>query len=308
MASGFAPVDLCMRRALAGVAFSGVDAMEWPDGGVGYRQVTRHVATNTPVLVTNELWQFAVVPAGTVCAEVGTSREAIAVLNFRPEPRSLTTLLFSSQRGSEGLVGVLGALSDRACGTCPAGTLDIRAVHASLASAGERLELSINYNTDPTTGPGLVNVIFATNVPYGGTAPVGGTGFDCDNAWWLASQLPEEETVQFAARAVGGGDVDVARSERVPLKGQLLRRSRMASLFFTGDGTPQSPPEFVLCYEGALDAGMNVCDNVPALARDAGAADAGQVDASVTDDVDVADAAAPTDASTWGDALIGDPR
>lgn len=287
MASGFGHVDLCMRRALAGVAFSNVDAMEWPSAGVGYRQVTQHVDTNTPVLVTNELWQFAVVPEGTVCAEVGTSREPLAVLNFRPEPRSLTTLLFSSQRGSAGLVGVLGALTDRPCGTCPAGTLDVRAVHASLASAAERLELSINYNTDPSTGPGLVNVIFATNVPYGGTAPVGGTGFDCDNAWWLASLLPEEERVQFAARAVGGGDVDVARSERVPLKGQLLRRSHMATLFFTGDGTPTSPPEFVLCYEGAHDAGMNVCDNVQALPMDAGARDAGtagEVDAAAEPD------------------------
>jgi hypothetical protein len=266
MAVGLGTVDLCMRRQLSDDPFSAVPANDWPAVGVGYARVSQHIAINSPVLASNDRWQFVLVPHETDCAAASNPGVAVASLTVNIDPQSQSTLLLTSEIGIDGRVfGTLGLLSDQACTTCTANTLDIRAVHASLGAAADRVALSINYSL-PARGPAsFVNVLFANNIPYGQTAPVGGAGYDCDTAWRGAADLPGTYTVQIAAQTVS--DEVLARSERVVLKGELLLRYRMATVFFLGgDGVRTPPPEFVLCYEGARDAGMTVCDRIAATA------------------------------------------
>jgi hypothetical protein len=296
MAANLGAVDVCMRRQNSDAPYAPVPFNEWPAGGVGYAMVSQHFALNSQVVTPNDRWQFALVPHGADCATAATLGGAIASLTVNIGPQSQSTLLFTSEFGGDGRVfGLLGLLSDQACTTCPANTLDVRAVHASLGSSGERINLSINYSL-PSSPLSFVNVLFASNIPYGQTAPVGGAGFDCDTAWRGAAELPPTYSVQFAAQSVS--DDVLARSERVGLKADLLLRSRMATVFFLGgDGVRTPTPEFVLCYEGARDAGMTVCDRIAATAvprmvnTDAGASqDAADghvepVDAAIDDDV-----------------------
>ncbi len=295
MAAGLGAVDLCMRRQGIDGPYSPVPSNEWPTAGIGYAMVSQHLALNSPVIAPNDRWQFALVQHGSDCATAVTGNVASLTVNIGPQSQS--TLLFTSDFGSDGRVfGLLGLLSDQTCTNCPANTLDVRAVHAALGAAGERITLSINYSLPPPSPLQFVNVIFASNIPYGQTAPVGGAGFDCDPAWRGAADLPAPYSVQFAAQTVS--DDVLARSDRVGLKGDLLLQSRMATVFFlAGNGVPTPAPEFVLCYEGARDAGMTVCDRIPAtavprhVAADAGGAqDAADVpidpiDAAMDDDV-----------------------
>ena len=297
MAAGLGPVGLCMRRQNSEGPYAPLPANNWPSTGVGYAMVSQHFSLNSPVVSPNDRWQFALVPQGTDCASASVAGGAIASLTVNVNPQSQSTLLFTSEYGGDGrLFGVLGLLSDQACTTCPTSTLDVRAVHASLGAAGERINLSINYSLPSSSPLSFVNVFFANNIPYGQTAPVGGAGFDCDTAWRGAADLPAMYSVQLAAQAVSE-DV-LARSDRVGLKGDLLQRSRMATVFFLGgDGVRTPAPEFVLCYEGAHDAGMTVCDRIPAtavprpvatdagIAQDASDAHVEPVDAVVDDDV-----------------------
>lgn len=266
MAAGLGAVDLCMRRQDADAPYAPVLPPDWPAGGVGYASVSQHVALNSRVVLANDRWQFALVPHGADCAAASTPGGAIASLTVNIDPQGQSTLLFTSEFGGDGRVfGLLGLLSDQTCTSCPSNTLDVRAVHASLGASGERVNLSINYSLPQPNPLPFVNVLFASNIPYGQTAPVGGAGFDCDTAWRGAAALPATYSVQIAAQAVSE-DV-LARSERVALKGDLLLRSRMATVFFLGgDGVRTPAPEFVLCYEGARDAGMTVCDRIPATA------------------------------------------
>ncbi|MDB4932639.1 MAG: hypothetical protein JWM10_5123, partial [Myxococcaceae bacterium] len=296
MALGIPSVDLCMRRATGDAPFAPVQANDWPAGGVAYATVSQHVSLNGQVAAANDRWHFALVPHGTDCAAAATAGVPVATLTVTVDPQSQSTLLFTSEVRSDGRVfGLLGLLSDQACTTCPANTVDVRAVHASLGASADRINLSINYGL-PSPGPmAFVNVLFANNISYGQTAPVGGAGYDCDTAWRAAAALSDAYTVQFAAEAVST-DV-LARSERVGLKVDLLLRSRMATVFFIGgDGVRTPAPEFLLCYEGARDAGMTVCDRIAAAAvprpvvGDAGApADAvdapAEADAGPEDDV-----------------------
>jgi hypothetical protein len=290
MALGLPAVDLCMRRATGDAPYAPVQSNDWPAGGVGYATVSQHVALNGQVAAANDRWHFAVVAHGTDCAAAATPGAAIATLTVTVDPQSQSTLLFTSELRSDGHVfGLLGLLSDQACTTCPSNTLDVRAVHAALGASSERVNLSINYALPAPSPMAFVNVLFASNIPYGQTAPVGGSGYDCDTAWRAAAALPASYTVQFAAEAVST-DV-LARSDRVGLKVDLLLRSRMATVFFIGgDGVRTPAPEFVLCYEGARDAGMTVCDRIAAtavprpVAGDAGApADAADAPAEVVD-------------------------
>lgn len=287
MAAGLGPVDLCMRRSGAAtylpVRFNG-----WPESGVAYGTVSAHVPLNSPVMPPNDRWQFALVPHGADCSTTAVATQTVTV-----DPLTQSTLLFTSEVTTDGrLFGLLGLLSDQVCTTCPA--IDVRAVHASFAASSERIDLSINYNLPPSSPESFVNVFFATNVSYGQTAPVGGAGFDCDTAWLAAANLPQTYTVQFAALNVSG-DI-LARSSRVALKSDLLLRSHMATLFFLGgDGGRTGPPEFVICYEGAREAGMTTCDRIPASAPEHQSSDAGAAtlvgdggagaDAAVDDDV-----------------------
>lgn len=297
MAAGLGPVRLCMRRQNSDGPYAPLPANDWPSVGIGYAMVSQHFPLNSPVTSPNERWQFALVPHGTDCASAAVAGGAIASLTVNVNPQSQSTLLFTSEYGGDGRVfGLLGLLSDQACTTCPTSTLDVRAVHASLGAAGERINLSINYSLPPASPQPFVNVLFASNIPYGQTAPVGGAGFDCDTAWRGAADLPATYSVQLAAQAVSE-DV-LARSDRVLLKGDLLQRTRMATVFFLGgDGVRTPSPEFVLCYEGEHDAGMTVCDRIPATAiprpvatdastgQDASDAHVEPVDAVVDDDV-----------------------
>lgn len=264
MAVGLGAVDVCMRRQNSNVPFAPVPSNEWPAAGVGYALVSQHFALDSRVVTTNDRWQFSLVPHGAGCAS--PTAVAVASLTVNISPQSLSTLLFTSEFGADGRVfGVLGLLSDQTCTYCPSNTLDVRAVHASLGSSTERVNLSINYSLPPPGPQPFVNVLFANNIPYGQTAPVGGAGFDCDTAWRGAADLPSNYSVQFAAQGVAE-DV-IARSERVGLKAHLLLQSRMATVFFAGgDGVRTPGPEFVLCYEGARDAGMTVCDRLAATA------------------------------------------
>ena len=291
MAAGFGVVDLCMRRNTGTGNFAVVRASEWPGSGVAYGAVSQHVSLNAQVVVPNERWQFAVVPKGTDCARV-TTINAIATLNGQLGPQSLSTLLLTAETASDGRsVGVLGLLSDQACTSCPANTLDVRAVHASTAAAADRIDLSINYNLPPRDPAGFVNVLFASDIPYGQTAPVGGAGFDCDTAWFGATRLPAGYSVQFGAQAVAGESL--ARSARWLLKDDLLQQSRMATVFFVGGTDPvAAPPQFVICYEGARDGGMTTCDRVSATAstRPADAGADAIVDAPDATPADVGDA------------------
>ena len=295
MAAGLGSVDLCMRRQNVEGPYTPVPSNEWPTAGLGYATVSQHLALNSPVVAPNDRWQFALVPHGTDCATAVTGNIASLTVNIGPQSQS--TLLFTSDFGSDGRVfGLLGLLSDQTCTNCPANTLDVRAVHASLGAAGERINLSINYSLPPPSPLPFVNVLFASNIPYGQTAPVGGAGFDCDPAWRGAADLPAPYSVQFAAQTVS--DDVLARSDRVGLKGDLLLQSRMATVFFLGgDGVHTPAPEFVLCYEGARDAGLTVCDRIPATAvprpvgtdggasQDAADVPVDPVDAAVDDDV-----------------------
>lgn len=293
VAAGLGPVDLCMRRTGGGAPYAPVISSDWPDQGVSYGTVSQHVALNLPVTAPNDRWQFALVARGADCVTAAP----VATHSVTVEPSSVSTLLFTSEVASDGRTfGLLGLLNDQHCTTCPSNTLDVRAVHAALGASAERIDLSINYSLPPSP-ESFANVVFATNVSYGQTAPVGGAGFDCDPAWRVAADLPPGYSVQFAALNVSGDTL--ARSDRVALKADLLLRTRMATLFFLGgDEGRSAPAEFVLCYEGARSDGMTVCDRIRATAvpRPAGA-DAGpaslthdasaseNVDASVDDDV-----------------------
>ena len=295
MAASLGPVDLCMRRQGADTPYAPVPPNDWPTGGATYAMVSQHVAIDSRGADTRERWQFALVAHGSDCATAATPGVAVASLTVNIDPQSQSTLLFTSEAGGDGRVfGLLGLLSDQTCTTCPTSTLDVRAVHAAFGASAERVNLSINYSLPPSSPVPFVNVLFANNIPYGQTAPVGGAGYDCDTAWRGAADLPATYTVQLAAQAVSE-DV-LARSERVTLKGDLLLRSRMATVFFLGggDGVRAPEPEFVLCYEGARQAGMTVCDRIRAtavprpLVGDAGAphdaGDAGVEPADATDD------------------------
>jgi hypothetical protein len=261
--------------------------------------VSQHFSLNSQVVSSNDRWQFALVARGIDCSTVSALGGAIALLTVNIDPQSRSTLLLTSDFGGDGRVfGLLGLLSDPPCTTCPNNTLDVRAVHASLGASRERINLSINYNVPPPGPLPFVNVLFASNIPYGQTAPVGGAGFDCDTAWRSAAALPPTYSVQLAAQTVS--DEVLARSDRVGLKTDLLLRSRMATVFFLGgDGVRTPGPEFVLCYEGARDAGMTVCDRIPATAvprpvvPEAGVA---------TDATDVL--VEPTDATADDDVLL----
>ena len=299
MAAGVGAVDLCMRRHGSEAPFARVASNEWPAAGVGYAMVSQHVSLNSQVASANDRWQFALVPRGADCAAATALAGALATLTVNVDPQSQSTLLLTSEWGADGrIIGVLGLLSDPRCTTCPGNTLDVRAVHASLGASRDRISLSINYSVPPPGPVPFVNVLFASNIPYGQTAPVGGAGFDCDPAWRGAADLPPSFSVQLAAQAVSE-DV-IARSDRVGLKGDLLQRSRMATVFFVGgDGVRTSGPEFVLCYEGIRDAGMTVCDRIPATTVPRPAATDGGVAA------DAGDARSdPGDGATEGDVLL----
>ena len=294
MAASLGAVDLCMRRQGADTPYAPVPPNDWPTGGAAYAMVSQYVAINSRGAATRERWQFALVAHGSGCATAAMPGVAVASVTVNIDPQSQSTLLFTSEVGGDGRVfGLLGLLSDQTCTICPTSTLDVRAVHAAFGASAERVNLSINYSLPPSSPVPFVNVFFANNIPYGQTAPVGGAGYDCDTAWRGAADLPATYTVQLAAQAVSE-DV-LARSERVTLKGDLLLRSRMATVFFLGgDGVRTPEPEFVLCYEGARHAGMTVCDRIRAtalprpVAGDAGApadaSDAGVKPADATDD------------------------
>jgi len=263
MAVGHGAVDLCMRRN-NGAPYAPVISNDWPDQGVGYGMVSQHVALNLPVTAPNDRWQFALVPRGADCtAAGGDAGVAIATHSVTIDPQSESTLLFTAEVTNDGrLLGLLGLLNDQPCTTCPSNTIDVRAIHAAFGASAERVDFSINYSLPPSYPAPFVNVFFATNVSYGQTAPVGGAGFDCDPDWRVAAGLPLAYSVQFAALNVSS-DI-LARSDRVALKTELLLRSRMATLFFLGGNAAHpAPPEFVLCYEGARNAGMTVCDRIP---------------------------------------------
>jgi hypothetical protein len=226
MALGLPAVDLCMRRATGDAPFAPAQSNDWPAGGIGYARVSQHVPLNGQVAGANDRWHFALVAHGTDCAAAATPGVAVATLTVTVDPQSQSTLLFTSELRSDGHVfGLLGLLSDQTCTTCPPNTLDVRAVHASFGASSERVNLSINYALPAPSSMAFVNVLFANNIPYGQTAPVGGAGYDCDTAWRAAAGLPASYTVQLAAEAVST-DV-LARSERVGLKIDLLLRSRM---------------------------------------------------------------------------------
>ena len=291
MAAGFGVVDLCMRRNTGSGTYAAVGSAAWPATGVGYASVSQHVPMNTQVTLPNDRWQFIVVPKGADCTRA-SAVTALASLNAQIDPQSLSTLLLTAETTTDGRrVGVLGLLSDQTCTSCPPNTLDVRAIHASLAASADRIDLSINYTLPPRDPAGFVNVLFANDIPYGETAPVGGAGFDCDTAWFGAVQLPAGYSVQFGAQAVAGNAL--ARSARWSLKDDLLRQSRMATVFFVGGVDPAlQPPQFIVCYEGARDAGMTACDRIGAT-RVAPPPDAA---------VDAGDAAAdaPADAGDGG--------
>lgn len=292
MASRFGAMTLCMRHGAG--PFTAVGDPRWPAAGVAEAQISARVETTTEVTQQNESWQFAVLPVGSSCAEVSAQSPGAASLTAQLDPGDRITLLFSSELSSQGrLVGVLGLLQDKVCTSCPDNSYDIRAVHAAFGASRARLEFAIDYVT-PDGEPSLVNVFFAQNVGYGSTSPTGDRGFDCDSAWYLGAMLPPSSLVGLSAFEVGGEAV--ASSERFHLKGSRLAATRLATVFFRGDWVDRwEEPEFVLCYEGAQDAGLTVCDRIPATAvrhADAGAPDAG--DAPPTD--------AHSDASTSMDA------
>lgn len=275
MASRFGAMTLCMRRGAGG--YSAVSDPRWPAGGIAEAQISARVETNATVTEQNESWQFAVIPMGASCAEVSAQSPGAASLTAQLDPGDRITLLFSSELSSQGrLVGVLGLLQDKVCTACPDHSYDIRAVHAAFGASRARLEFAIDYVT-PDGEPSLVNVFFAQNVGYGSTSPTGDRGFDCDSAWYLGAMLPPSSLVGLSAFEVGGEAV--ASSERFHLKGSRLAATRLATVFFRGDWVDRwEEPEFVLCYEGSQDAGLTVCDRIPATAvrhADAGAPDAG---------------------------------
>ncbi|MEZ4394680.1 MAG: hypothetical protein R3A48_26705 [Polyangiales bacterium] len=292
MASRFGAMTLCMRHGAGG--YTAVRDPRWPAAGIAEAQISARFETNAVVTEQNESWQFAVIPVGSSCAEVTAQSPGAASITAQLDPGDRITLLFSSELSSQGrLVGVLGLLQDKVCTACPDNSYDIRAVHAAFGASRARLEFAIDYVT-PDGEPSLVNVFFAQNVGYGSTSPTGDRGFDCDSAWYLGAMLPPSSLVGLSAFEVGGDAV--ASSERFHLKGSRLAATRLATVFFRGDWVDRwEEPEFVLCYEGAQDAGLTVCDRIPATAvrhADAGAPDAR--DAPPTD--------APPDAPTPMDA------
>lgn len=304
MAPGFGAVQLCMRRTSL-QSWSAVASTDWPARGVSYAEVSQHVALNQRVTTTNEAWQFALVPLGTGCNTINVRAPALATWVAQLDPQKLFTLVFTTSYERDGTrVGVLGLLDDKTCTDCASLNIDVRAVHASVGASTQRINLAISYHVPLGVGPD-VNQLFAMSVPYGGTATVGGLGYECDSAWWLGASLPVGYPIQLSAFMVGGDPI--VRSERVSVKANLLRQSRMATVFFAGaepGATP--PPEFVLCYEGTVDAGMTQCDRIATMAvADAGVVDAAAPDA-VTPDVpvsqqdafvadDVVDATVPLD-------------
>ena len=303
MASGFGPVQLCMRRNTLESPYAAAGDVFWPAGGLAYLEVSPHIVTNDRVTQANDAWQFAVIRAGAECGALGLTTVPLAAVSVRLNPRDHATVLFTSQPTVEGgVVGALGFFPDRVCPECPAGSVDVRAVHASLGASIDRLSFAISYTTPPDFSVPAVNVFFANNVPYGGTAFTGDDGFDCDTAWWSAALLPDDYTVHFSVRALGGGEI--ARSAPYALQSESLRRSRAATLFFAGDPpgpgtTPATAQRFVLCYEGNPQEGALGCVAIP---LNPPAADAGP-DAAADATADAAaDAALSPDATPSLDA------
>ncbi|MBL8603825.1 MAG: hypothetical protein JNK72_18000 [Myxococcales bacterium] len=277
MAVGFGPVTLCERRNVQGYYYAAVSDESWPLSGLQYLQVSQPAPTNTRVQSVGEPWQFAVVPAGQDCSQVERTLTPLASVSVRVDPRSHATLVLTSQPTVEGgMVAALGFLPDRACAECPQGSVDIRAVHASLGANADRLSFAIRYNTPPDFPVPMVNVFFANNVPYGSTAITGGQGYECDTAWWSATNLPTGYPIQFSVRALGGGEV--AQSIAYLLKPLALRASRLATLFFAGThDDPLRPLTFVLCYDGVSASGLTSCETIatatnslPSARNDAG--------------------------------------
>lgn len=307
MASGYRHVALCMRRATG--AYAPVSAPTWPGQGIDEAQVSGAFPTTAEVVQQNEPWQFAVIPADASCASISAQSPPIAALSVQLDPGDRATLLFTSQVNSQGrLVGVLGVLMDKVCTDCPPNSIDIRTVHAALGAASARLEFAINY-VMPGGGEGtLVNVFFAQNVGYGGTAPVGDRGFDCDSAWYFGSLLPLAYPVGLTAFEVGGDAV--ANSDRFNIKTALIDRTRLATVYFHGEWVSRGiRPEFVLCYDGNEDAGLTVCDRIPAspvTPFDAGEPDVVTADApqDAAELPDAGDATELPDAAELSDAAL----
>jgi len=313
MASGFGAVKLCMRRNSLESPFAPVGDVFWPAGGLAYMDVSPHVVTNERITQGNESWQFAVVPVGAECGALGLTTAPVASVTVRLNPREHATLLFTSQPTLEGsVVGALGVFTDRVCPECPAGSVDVRAVHASMGAAIDRLSFAISYTTPPDFSVPAVNVFFANNVPYGGAAFTGEDGFDCDTAWWSAALLPDDYTVHFSVRALGGGEV--ARSAPYALQSESLRRSRVATLFFAGDppgagATSATSQRFVLCYEGNPQEGALGCVAIPLATPtpDAGPGVDAAPDASMTPDAAPGpDGPLPLDAGVPSDEPLPD--
>lgn len=306
MATGFGSVNLCMRRGTA--SFAAVDDTRWPAAGVAEAQVSAPFATNAVVTQQNESWQFAVVTPDVRCEDISARTPAVASLTTQLDPGDRATLLFTAQEISLGrVVGVLGLLMDKACTSCPQNSIDVRAVHAALGASAARLEFAIDY-VMPGAAPSLVNVFFAQSVGYGSTSPTGDRGFDCDSAWFIGSTLPLAFPVGLSAFEVGGDAV--ANSDRFNIKAPLLSRARLVTVYFRGAWPKREErPEFVVCYDGAYDAGLTSCDRVAATAiprDDAGRADVPEPDASTSDAMTREDVAEPADAWDFDAALHDD--
>ncbi len=315
MAAGIGAVDLCMRRRSNAEAFQRVAAPLWSMSGVAYGQVSTSLPFNVALTRANEAWEFAVVPAGTPCAQ--SSTRAITLRAAQLDPGVMRLLVLTSERSLDGgaPVGVLNVLNDQACTDCQARLVDVRAVHASPLSAAQRLTVALEPVIDPRLIPqDLASMrVFAASVGYGGASD-----YACNSLWgWFTVSLVTVVPVQFTASTAAGSLI--ARSDAMRLKASLLSMTRAVTVFYES-GANGADPGFVVCYDGLNIAGLSTCDRVaarpPALA-DAGpgdvvdAGDAATVDALTDDAADAPDdsplADAPSDApDDLADAAVDD--
>jgi hypothetical protein len=277
MAPEVGPIDVCMQKRgrVPTTSMTRFQTPLWPAEGLEYGQVSRSVPLNMPVATTNEAWDIAVVARGTPCERVPGETLPLAIRSIQLDPGTLRLVVITAEPALDGhLVPFINLLTDENCTDCPSGTVDVRAVHASLGASSQRLTFSILPQA-PWNPPSSVQPMrtFAAGVSYGVDQ-----GYACNQLWASALTVESRSNppAQFEVSTAGGRLV--ARSETLLLKRAQLAATRTVTVFFEGGlldptGASAWPLGFVVCYDGSVTGLLSNCERVTAtpLTADAGA-------------------------------------
>lgn len=290
MAPQVGPIDLCMQKrgTTPTTSMARFQTPSWPSDGLDYGEVSQSVPLNQRVVLTNEAWDVAVVARGTPCDRVPADVAPLATRSIQLDPSTLRLVVITAEPALDGhLVPFINLLPDELCTDCMYPAVDVRAVHASIGAASQRLTFTMLPQGAPPPTSVAAMQTFATGVSYGGDQ-----GYACNQLWGSLVAGRVNAPVQFEVSTAAGRLV--ARSETLSLKVSILTQLRTATVFFEGeyneDGVPGPyEPGFVVCYDGLATGTLSNCERVAAqsAAPDAGvdppAGDASNDDAPVID-------------------------